>query len=126
MQSSEHAMADTALNVPAQAAYSRFHQRLHRRYGDELSLLPPGPPERASMEQALSALLERGLDLTAALRVLRQLVMERTMVLDCEQQAPLAVVTRAVTELAELALERARSEERRVGKEGRSRWSPYH
>src|SRR2546427_9606437 len=80
MQSSEHAMADTALNVPAQAAYSRFHQRLHRRYGDELSLLPPGPPERASMEQALSALLERGLDLSAALRVLRQLVMERTMV----------------------------------------------
>nr|WP_275405890.1 hypothetical protein [Delftia lacustris] len=95
------------MNVPAQAAYSRFHQRLHRRYGDELSLLPPGPPERASMEQALAALLERGLDLSAALRVLRQLVMERTMVLDCEQQAPLAVVTRAVTELAELALERA-------------------
>ena len=59
------------------------------------------------MEQALAALLERGLDLSAALRVLRQLVMERTMVLDCEQQAPLAVVTRAVTELAELALERA-------------------
>jgi glutamate-ammonia-ligase adenylyltransferase len=29
------------------------------------------------------------------------------MVLDCEQQAPLPVVTRAVTELAELALERA-------------------
>ncbi|CAB5700955.1 Glutamate-ammonia-ligase adenylyltransferase [Delftia tsuruhatensis] len=100
-------MAGTALNVPAQAAYSRFHQRLHRRYGDELSLLPPGPPERATMEQALEALLHRGLDLSAGLRVLRQLVMERTMVLDCEQQAPLAVVTRAVTELAELALERA-------------------
>ncbi|HBK01277.1 MAG TPA: hypothetical protein DDZ62_15850, partial [Delftia acidovorans] len=62
-------MADTALNVPAQAAYSRFHQRLHRRYGHELSLLPPGPPERASMEHALAALLERGLDLSAALRV---------------------------------------------------------
>ena len=27
---------------------------------------------------------------------------------------------------AEAALERARSEERRVGKECRSRWSPYH
>ena len=27
-------MAGTALNVPAQAAYSRFHQRLHRRYGE--------------------------------------------------------------------------------------------
>ena len=28
--------------------------------------------------------------------------------------------------LAKLGLEAARSEERRVGKEGRSRWSPYH
>jgi glutamate-ammonia-ligase adenylyltransferase len=59
------------------------------------------------MEQALGTLQSRGLDLSAALRVLRQLVMERIIVLDCEQQAPLAVVTKAVTELAELALDRA-------------------
>ncbi|MDR0227034.1 MAG: bifunctional [glutamate--ammonia ligase]-adenylyl-L-tyrosine phosphorylase/[glutamate--ammonia-ligase] adenylyltransferase [Burkholderiaceae bacterium] len=100
-------MAGNAMNVPASAGYSRFHQRLHRRYADDLALLPPGPPQRAGMEQALAALLDKGLDLSACLRVLRQLVMERVMVLDCEQHAPLDVVTRAVTELAELALERA-------------------
>ena len=99
-------MADKAMTVPT-AAYSRFHQRLHRRYAGEMALLPPGPPDRARMEQALAALQQKGLDLSASLRVLRQLVMERAMVLDCEQQAPLDVVTRAVTELAELTLERA-------------------
>ncbi len=99
-------MAGKAMTV-SQAGYSRFHQRLHRRYADELALLPPGPPDRASMELALAALQQKGLDLSSGLRVLRQLVMERVMVLDCEQQAPLEVVTRAVTELAELALERA-------------------
>lgn len=89
------------------AEHSRYVQRIRRRYAAELSLLPPGPPERAVMAQTLAALRERGLELGAALRVLRQLVMERLVVLDCEQQAPLATVTRAVTELAELALNEA-------------------
>ena len=43
----------------------------------------------------------------AALRITRQLVVERLAVLDCEQQAPLEVVTRAMTELAEFALDEA-------------------
>ena len=89
------------------AEHSRYVQRIRRRYAAELSLLPPGPPERAVMAQTLAALREQGLELGAALRVLRQLVMERLVVLDCEQQAPLATVTRAVTELAELALNEA-------------------
>lgn len=89
------------------AEHSRYVQRIRRRYAAELSLLPPGPPERAVMAQTLVALREQGLELGAALRVLRQLVMERLVVLDCEQQAPLATVTRAVTELAELALNEA-------------------
>ena len=89
------------------AAHSRLVQRLRRRYVDELPLLPPGAPERQSMSQALAALRARGHDTGAALRVLRQLVMERLAVLDCEQQAPLQVVTRAMTELAELALDEA-------------------
>ncbi len=89
------------------AEHSRYVQRIRRRYAAELSLLPPGPPERAVMAQTLAVLRERGLELGAALRVLRQLVMERLVVLDCEQQAPLATVTRAVTELAELALNEA-------------------
>ena len=91
------------------AAYSRFVQRIRRRYADSLTLLPPQAPVRASMETCLQALLARQLETGAALRVLRQLVMERLVVLDCDAapaaQAPLAVVTRAMTELAELALD---------------------
>ena len=99
--------ASPSASSGALASYSRFHQRLHRRYEQELALLPPGAPTWATMEPALEALLARGLDLGAALRVLRQLVMERLVVLDCEAQAPLADITRAVTELAELSLDRA-------------------
>lgn len=96
----------TAIDT-APAAHSRFFQRLHRRYAQELALLPEGMPVREAMEQALAALRERGNDLPTALRVLRQIVIERTMVLDCAQQADLSEVTRAMTDLAELALDRA-------------------
>lgn len=89
------------------ADHSRFVQRIRRRYAGELACLPPGPPTRASMHQALTVLRDRGLPVPSALRVLRQLVMERLVVLDCEQQAPLADITRAVTELAEIALDEA-------------------
>ena len=89
------------------AAHSRFYQRLHRRYEADLLLLPPGVPRWPSMEQAYDALRARGCDTGTALRVLRQLVMERLIQMDCEAQAPLADITSAVTELAELALDRA-------------------
>jgi [glutamine synthetase] adenylyltransferase / [glutamine synthetase]-adenylyl-L-tyrosine phosphorylase len=89
------------------AQYSRFVQRVHRRYPDERALLPEGPPVHASMQVCLGRLRERGLAVPAALRVLRQLVLERLVVLDCEQDASLADVTRAMTELAELALNEA-------------------
>ncbi len=90
-----------------QADHSRFVQRVRRRYPAELACLPAGEPVHASMQACLARLRERGLPVPAALRVLRQLVLERLVVLDCEQAAPLAVVTRAVTELAELALDAA-------------------
>ena len=93
----------TAGSPPSE--YSRFHQRLHRRYQAELALLPPGVPTRETMAQACDALLARGHDLGAALRILRQLVMERLIVLDCEQGAPLDDITLPVTWLAELALD---------------------
>ena len=93
--------------VGALAGHSRFYQRLHRRYEGDLPLLPPGTPVRATLEQAYDALRARGCDTGTALRVLRQLVIERLIHLDCEAQAPLADITRAVTELAELALDRA-------------------
>ena len=89
------------------ATHSRFAQRLRRRYAGELSLLPAGDPTRASMAATFEALRARGDDLPTALRVLRQLVMERLIVLDCDQQAPLATITRAVTELAEFTLDQA-------------------
>jgi [glutamine synthetase] adenylyltransferase / [glutamine synthetase]-adenylyl-L-tyrosine phosphorylase len=89
------------------AEHSRFVQRVRRRYLQELDLLPPGAPVHDSMLVCLAALRENGLPVASALRVLRQLVLERLAVLDCEQQASLESVTRAVTELAELALDAA-------------------
>lgn len=89
------------------AEHSRFYQRLRRRYDNDLALLPPGAPVLATMEQAYEALRERGCDTGSALRVLRQLVMHRLIHLDCDAAATLADVTRAVTELAELALDKA-------------------
>ncbi|MEY4713490.1 MAG: hypothetical protein RIS88_2940 [Pseudomonadota bacterium] len=93
--------------VAAPSGHSRFAQRLRRRYPGELSLLPPGGPTPASLASAFEALRARGDDLPTALRILRQLVMERLMVLDCDQQAPLDTITKAVTELAEFTLDQA-------------------
>ncbi len=112
------ASADSLLSQPpsgvAASGYSRFVQRIRRRYAAEMPLLPEGAPVRATMQITLDALLARGLEVGAALRVLRQLVMERLVAMDCDAvtaggvpcaQAPLGVVTRAMTELAELALD---------------------
>jgi glutamate-ammonia-ligase adenylyltransferase len=115
------------------SAYSRFVQRIRRRYADQMPLLPAGAPLRPGMQTALDALLASGLETGAALRVLRQLVLERLVVLDCDgEQAPtlatacgslpsegaslaedgtatagvsLQVVTQTMTALAELALD---------------------
>jgi [glutamine synthetase] adenylyltransferase / [glutamine synthetase]-adenylyl-L-tyrosine phosphorylase len=92
---------------PPLSGESRFVQRLRRRYAAELPLLAPGAPCHATMAAAYEALRSRGLDVASALRVLRQLVMERLVVLDCDEQAPLATITTAVTELAEFALDAA-------------------
>ena len=106
-QAMQTELTDSTHDGSGLAAHSRFFQRLHRRYGADLDLLPPGAPVRATMEATLDALHARDHDTPTALRMLRQLVMERLMRLDCEAQAPLADITRAVTELAELALDRA-------------------
>ena len=57
--------------------YSRFVQRLHRRYADVLPLLAPGAPTRDSLNTAFADLQATGLETGAALRVLRQLTLER-------------------------------------------------
>ena len=109
MQNIASALSPCATIPPSdgQAEHSRFFQRLHRRYGQDLTLLPPGAPTRATMEEAMAALRARGVDMASALRTVRQLVMERLIRLDCEARAPLGDITRAVTELAELALDHA-------------------
>jgi len=38
------------------STYSRFVQRLRRRYANQLNLLPPGPPVLGSMQQCFDAL----------------------------------------------------------------------
>jgi glutamate-ammonia-ligase adenylyltransferase len=88
------------------SGHSRLVQRLRRRYAGELALLAAGVPTRETMAAAYAALQAR-YDVPSALRVLRQLVMERLAVLDCDRQAPLADVTLAVSELAEFALDTA-------------------
>lgn len=93
------------MNFSQLASKSRFYQRLERRYESYLHLLESGDPQREGMQVTLKALQEQCLDIPSALRILRQLVMHRLIKLDCEQQAPLATVTRAVTDLAELALD---------------------
>ncbi|UUX95905.1 bifunctional [glutamate--ammonia ligase]-adenylyl-L-tyrosine phosphorylase/[glutamate--ammonia-ligase] adenylyltransferase [Aquabacterium sp. J223] len=93
--------------IHAEAAHSRFVQRIRRRYPDELTWLPPGLPDRAAMEALVERLLAAGRPVASALRVARQVVIERLAVLDVEQGAPMEAVTQAVTTLAEVALERA-------------------
>ena len=100
----------TAVSAAPAAAHSRLVQRLRRRYADELALLPPGRPTPETMTSCLAALAERGHDIGARLRILRQAVIERLVVLDCEQAAPLDWITTAMTDLAELALDAACAE----------------
>ena len=80
---------------------SRFIQRLHRRYAREMSLLPAGTPDAAGFESAFAALKNDGHPTGAALRILRQVTLERLADLDCRQGAPAALVMRAMTGLAE-------------------------
>jgi [glutamine synthetase] adenylyltransferase / [glutamine synthetase]-adenylyl-L-tyrosine phosphorylase len=87
--------------------YSRFAQRIRRRYAGELAVLPAGMPGRETLTVAFEDLRGRGHSLPAALRILRQLVMERLIVLDCELAAPLGEVTACMSELAGFALDLA-------------------
>ena len=92
---------------PSLANHSRFAQRVRRRYEAELDLLAPGVPGLKQLQTTFDALQARGQNLANALRITRQLVIERLLCLDCEQQLPLAQVTQAMTELAEFALNHA-------------------
>ena len=92
---------------PTLSSHSRYGQRVRRRYEDQLHLLPGGLPNQTTMSQAFASLREQGLDTGSALRVTRQLVLERLLGLDCDDRTPLDQVTRAMTDLAEFALNTA-------------------
>lgn len=91
----------------ATAAHSRFVQRVRRRYEADMHRLAPGEPTAGAVEACIDTLLALDRPLAEALRVTRQLVLERLAVLDTEQAAPLAVVTRTMSMLAEVTLQRA-------------------
>jgi len=104
---------DAGGGVTRLSSHSRFAQRVRRRYASELPLLAAGPLSRASMDEAYGRLCAAGHGTGTALRILRQLVMERLVTLDCDLQAPLGVITTAVTELAEYTLNVACEEAQR-------------
>ena len=80
--------------------YSRFAQRIRRRYAGQLELLPAGEPVRASMQAAYEALQPLEKDIGVRLRILRQLVLERLVVLDCDHAAPTLATACASLHLA--------------------------
>ena len=86
---------------------SRFFQRLQRRYAGVFELLPHEPLTREVLDRAYVILLEQFVEVGAALRVLRQWTIYRLIQLDCEQAASIETVTHCMTQLAELALEKA-------------------
>src|SRR5438093_8029832 len=107
--------ADAAASLPlADAAHSRFVQRVRRRFANEVALLEAGLPDRGRITALIDRLLTRGHTLAAALRIARHLVLERLAVLDIECCAPMPDITGAMTALAEttldLALTQAHSE----------------
>lgn len=93
--------------VQARADHSRFVQRIRRRYAAELTLLPPGLPRRDTVVALIERLQSDDRSLGSAMRVARQLVLERLAVLDVEAGAAMSDITCAMTELAEATLDSA-------------------
>jgi glutamate-ammonia-ligase adenylyltransferase len=109
---SEHSPAtDPAPLLPvASASHSRYVQRIRRRYEVERAWFAehhPGVPLAKPLQALIDHLLSSGRPLASALRVARQQVLERLATLDVEAHAALADVTSAMTQLAEVTLDRA-------------------
>ena len=100
--------------TPDLAQGSRYGQRIRRRYTQQLPLLPPGVPQRHTLQPLFEALRAQGMDVGAALRATRQLVLERLIQLDCEEGAELQTITSTMTDLAEFALDMACTESARA------------
>ena len=90
--------------------HSRYAQRIRRRYATQMSLLPRGLPDVAAIAQLYLSLQLQGFDCPQALRICRQLVLERLLSLDCGDDAAIVsvqAVTLCMTQLAEFALDKA-------------------
>ncbi|MEO8808179.1 MAG: glutamine-synthetase adenylyltransferase, partial [Burkholderiaceae bacterium] len=96
----------------ADAEHSRFVRRIRRRYAAELTLLAPGRPQRETITALITLLQAQGRTLASAMRVTRQLVLERLAVLDVEQGAAMQDITLCMTELAEVTLDLALAQAR--------------
>jgi glutamate-ammonia-ligase adenylyltransferase len=101
------AFASPADSPPSQANYSRFVQRTRRRYAALLPLLPLGLPSKDMMQDLLTTLQGQEYDRPSALRIMRHIVQERLITLDCEAGISLQDTTQGYTHLAEIALEQA-------------------
>ncbi len=93
---------------------SRFAARVRRRYANELPLLASGLPDAQAIANLYASLAAGGHDVAAALRIARQLVIERLLVLDCAGQATVAEVTGCMSALAGFALGVADAQARRA------------
>ncbi len=94
----------------AQADHARYVQRIRRRYASELNTFEaqwPGLPRTQAIREHIEHLSRNGHALAAALRITRQLVLERLAVLDVERGAAMLDITAAMTELAEVTLDLA-------------------
>ena len=96
----------------ASADHSRFVRRIRRRYVAELALLAAGRPDRETITALIALLQAQGRTLASAMRVTRQLVLERLAVLDVEQAAAMQDITLCMTELAEATLDLALAQAR--------------
>jgi [glutamine synthetase] adenylyltransferase / [glutamine synthetase]-adenylyl-L-tyrosine phosphorylase len=99
-------------NALSFAKFSRFVQRIRRRYAAELEFLPPGLPDRAAFERCSAVLRAQGHTTSSALRITRSLVLLRLAQCDCDAQASLSEITGSMTELAQWAIEQALQETR--------------
>ncbi len=97
-----------AVKTACPAAHSRYVQRIRRRYPEELARFAQvctGVPRSADMAALVAHFREGGRDIASALRVARQLVIERLATQDVEAGAPFADIGMAMTELAETTLD---------------------
>jgi len=99
-----------AAPTSAPAHHSRYIQRIRRRYEAECAAFAQacqGVPRSEHIRALIEHLQAQGRALPSALRVARQLVMERLAAQDIEAGAAMAAITLAMTELAEVTLDAA-------------------